>query len=137
MIISYPGEYLEGEVSDNLVSALDLLPTISSAARCQTPGYVDGIDLNPLLKGEDKELQHDALFWDTRQETAARTGKYKMRTGIDDANARYEMVELELGEFLYDLEQDIGERINLKDSLPQTYKELQREFKNWRNKINK
>jgi arylsulfatase A-like enzyme len=136
MIISYPGEYPEGRVSDNLVSALDILPTVVSEANCQVPGHIDGIDLGPLLLGEDPRLQHKALFWDTRQETAARTGIYKLRTASDDANAKYEMVELELGEFLYDLEQDIGERVNLKDSLPQTYRDLEREFNNWRVRVN-
>jgi len=135
MIISYPGKYSSDKVSSNVVSAMDILPTICAATGCRIPDYVDGIDLNPLLSGQDPSLRHESLFWDTRQETAARIGNYKLRTASDDANAKYEMVEIELGEFLYDLKTDPGEKINLKDSLPETYKNLDDVLRKWKRDI--
>ena len=136
MIISYPGRYSSDKVSANVVSAMDILPTICAATGCKIPDYIDGIDLNPLLQGQDTLLGHGSLFWDTRQETAARIGNYKLRTASDDANAKYEMVDIELGEFLYDLRTDPGEKLNLKDSLPETFLELKKAFSNWKNKVN-
>ncbi len=135
MIISYPKGYLSDKIFNNVVSAMDILPTICAFTGCQIPDYVDGIDLNPLLTGQDKQLHHEELFWDTRQETAARIGDHKLRTASDDANAKFEMVEIELGEYLYDLEADPGEKTNLADSLPKTYLELNNAFNNWKNRV--
>ena len=39
-------------------------------SRRHTGGFSDGIDLLPLLEGEDTELQHDTLVWDMGPETA-------------------------------------------------------------------
>ena len=135
MIISYPGEYRADLVVGNVVSAMDILPTICAATRSQIPESIDGIDLSPLLKGENDELEHNALFWDTRQETAARIGDHKIRTASDDANAKYEMVKIELGEFLYDLKADPGELINIKDSVPVTYSKIEPEFIKWKKQL--
>lgn len=136
MIISYPKVFGQGEVKDNLVSAMDILPTICAALNIETPKNVDGMDLNPLLKNENSLLQHDTLVWETPYEVAVRAGKWKYRMANDDANAKYEMVEVELGEFLYDLESDIGETKNLAEQYPEIFSQLKAAHKNWQRKIN-
>lgn len=136
MIIAYPNGYLTDKVVDNVVSALDILPTLCALTGCRIPDNIDGIDLNPLLTGKDKQLHHEELYWDTRQETAVRIGDFKLRTAADDANAKYEMVEIELGEFLYDLRKDPGERTNLKDSVPEVYEKFDDAYSKWKREIN-
>jgi len=135
MIISYPKKYGEGEVLDQMVSAMDILPTICSALDIDIPENVDGLDLNPLVRGQDPQIQHDTLFWETPYEVAVRAGKWKYRMANDDQNARYEMVEVELGEFLYNLEKDIGETINLAEQYPEIFEQLKTAHLNWKRKV--
>lgn len=135
MIISYPQIYGKGEVVENMVSAMDILPTICSAIEIDIPTNIDGLDLKPLLEGEDTKLQHDTLIWDTKQEVAVRAGKWKYRMANDDSNAKYEMVEIELGEYLYDLERDIGETTNLAEQYPEIFEQLKSAHRNWKRNI--
>ncbi len=132
MIISYPRKYAVGKVFSNVVSGMDILPTICKATGIEIPAYVNGIDLNSLLTANNMDLQHDTLFWDTGHETAVRAGKWKYRSATNDNNAKYEMVEIELGEFLYDLEQDPGETTNLADEYPEVFNVLKKAHANWR-----
>ena len=137
MIISYPKMFLSGEVYDNVISGMDILPTICSAAGIDIPEYVDGLNLIPLLKGENKKIQHETLIWDTGHETAVRHKNWKVRTASSDNHAKYEMVDLELGEFLYDLEQDPGETINMAEDFPDIFKKLKSIHQEWKNSLNR
>ncbi len=134
MIISYPGKFSEKMILANIVSSMDILPTICSAIGIEVPGNIDGLDLIPLLTGDRTNLNHDTLFWDTGHETAVRAGKWKYRMAKDDWNAKYEMVEIELGEFLYDLEKDPGETTNLADEHPSIFNSLKQAHARWRKK---
>ena len=118
LIVSWPGQFQQGQVRDNVVSAMDLLPTFCRALGLQPPPIVDGIDIGPLLRGHNTDLAHETLYWNTRNETAIRHQKWKLRTATDNKHADYEMVDLELGTFLYDLEKDPGERENLAGQYP-------------------
>jgi arylsulfatase A-like enzyme len=135
MIVSWPYKYSEGTTLSNVVCGMDIFPTICAAVGIEIPANIDGIDLNPLLSGNDKDLQHDTLFWDTGHETAVRVGKWKYRMANDDSNAKYEMVEIELGEFLYDLEKDPGEITNLADQFPDVFHNLKSAHDRWRKNI--
>jgi uncharacterized protein (DUF1684 family) len=75
---------------------------------------------------------HDTLIWDTRHETAVRLGDWKLRTAKSDGHAVYEMVDLELGEFLYDLSSDPGEQFDLKDKHPDIFNNLKSIHQQWR-----
>lgn len=135
LIVSWPGRFDAGIVSDNVVSAMDLLPTICAAAGVDASGSLDGFDLAPLLTGADPNLHHDLLVWDTGHETALRRGKWKLRTATEDRHAQYEMVELETGVFLYDLEADPGETCNLATEYPDVLQVLQVTHAAWREGI--
>lgn len=132
LIIAWSGGGLEsGSVRDNTVSAMDLLPTICRAAGVPVPDHVDGMDLTPLLTGEDTGIAHETLHWHTPHESAVRHGRWKLRTAHRDRHARYEMVELELGEFLYDLETDLGETTNAAEAHPEVFARLMRMHEAW------
>jgi len=135
MIISYPGKFNKGKVLDNVVSAMDILPTICGLTGLKSPDYVDGTDLNPLLKGLDSALHHETLVWDTGHEIAVRSGKWKLHIVLNDDNAKYEMVEVELGEFLYDIAVDPGETTNLKAEHPDIFDSLKRIHAAWKEEM--
>jgi len=112
LIISQPGSLPEDRISDNLVSAFDLLPTMLSVAGEDVPEFADGIDLIPLLKGNTPEIQHDVLHWKTADEWSVRQGDWKLHTVHGEGAAPVEKVELEQGVFLRNLRTDPSERIN-------------------------
>lgn len=132
MIVSWPAAIDGGKVLDNVVAGFDLFPTICAAAGVAAPDHLDGLDLLPLLRGEDPERAHRELYWDTGHEIAVRQGRYKLRIGRRDRHARHEMVELELGEFLYDLEADPGETRNLRGEQPERFAQLLAAHAAWR-----
>lgn len=91
-----------GTVSDALVSLVDLLPTVATAAGAPIPPFAQGRDLSPLLAGQAPSDGRTAVFSETRQIKAVRTARHKYLY-----NQRLHIQEL------YDLEADPGERHDL------------------------
>ncbi|GAA6186223.1 sulfatase-like hydrolase/transferase [Aliiglaciecola sp. NS0011-25] len=137
MIVTWPKQFVQGKVVDNMVSTMDILPTIANLTGAKTPSNVDGIALTKLLTGEDKTIAHQTLVWDTGHETAVRQGKWKLKTATKDKYAKYEMVEIELGSFLYDLEADPSESTDLSEKHPEVKQRLIDYYKKWRDSIKK
>jgi arylsulfatase A-like enzyme len=126
-ILSWPGRLPEGEVSDQAAMTMDLTVSILSAAGTRPPEErrLDGIDLLPILKG-DKPVIERTLFWRMdypfRRQKAVRRGKWKY---LQDSNI----------EFLFDLEQDPGERHNLASRFPDVFRELKTLVKDWESEM--
>jgi uncharacterized sulfatase len=64
-IVSWPNKIPGGQVSDIMVSALDILPTALSSAGIEIPGvmHIDGKDIMPVLSGVRHDSPHDYLYW--------------------------------------------------------------------------
>lgn len=107
-----PGRVQAGTQSDELISTIDLLPTLSAlgGVKAKTHGPIDGLDQSALMLGKGASVRNEFLYY-TGQVQALRQGKYKLRK----ANNNLE---------LYDLEADIGEQKNLAKQQPQKTKEL-------------
>jgi len=136
LIVSWPGHFQKGKVRDNVVSSLDLFPTICAATGAKPPKRLDGFDLSPLLTGDDLSLTNDSLVWDTNVETAVRQGRWKLKTAKSKRHANYEMVELEIGTFLYDLSKDPGETTDVAAANPELVKRLLEVHAKWRAALN-
>jgi uncharacterized sulfatase len=63
LIFYWPDGIKKAIVSDHLVSALDILPTVVDAAGGRLPEGLDGKSLVPLLKGKSNEPVRDYLLW--------------------------------------------------------------------------
>ena len=63
-ILKWPGKVASGQVTDEPVSLMDVLPTIARAVHAQLPAnhVVDGKDLLPLLTGDEGRSPHEFLF---------------------------------------------------------------------------
>ena len=61
LVLSWPGHVPAGGRRHELVSTLDVLPTVVGLAGAEVPEGVDGLDLMPLLRGEVDRLR-DELF---------------------------------------------------------------------------
>lgn len=107
-----PGRIPAGTQSNEIISTIDLLPTLSAlgGVTVQTHGPIDGLDQSALLLGKGPSVRNEFLYY-TKQVQALRQGKYKLRK----ANNGIE---------LYDLEADVGEQKNLAKQEPEKAKEL-------------
>ena len=107
-----PGRIPAGTQSNEIISTIDLLPTLSALGgiKAQTHGPIDGLDQSALLLGKGPSVRNEFLYY-TKQVQALRQGKYKLRK----ANKGME---------LYDLEADVGEQKNLAKQKPEKAKEL-------------
>lgn len=80
-IFWWPGRIAGGQVSDEMASTLDLLPTFAAIAGVRLPSdrEVDGLDLWPWLAGEAARSPRDSfLFFAYTHLQAVRDGRWKL-----------------------------------------------------------
>lgn len=91
-LLRWPGHAKAGTVRDELVSSIDILPTVLDATGLEAPGNLPGRSLLPLCRGETPawrqylftEQDGCAPFWTFPQRTV-RDGRYKLiATLLDD-----------------------------------------------------
>src|SRR3954470_1380785 len=61
LVLRGPGGFLGGRVVDEMVSHIDLYPTICELAGIDTPGFAQGCSLLPMIRGEAPSAR-DAVF---------------------------------------------------------------------------
>jgi arylsulfatase len=75
----HTGEDSAGRVSDAMVTAMDLLPTIARMTGAAAPGNLDGVDISPILTGQVESLDRDVyLYFDGWDLQCARYGPWKL-----------------------------------------------------------
>lgn len=102
MIVAGPDLPDHGGTSDELVSLIDVVPTLCHAAGIEPPASAEGVDFRPALHGEP-------VRDDVRCEYYHSLDPCRM---IRDKRFKYIHTEDDICE-LYDLEQDPEERVNL------------------------
>ena len=144
MIIRWPGEVEAGTRSEIPVSNLDFYPTFREIFGQDGEKPSDGQSLMPILTQEDgfaerplywhfpiylqaydtiKDDGRDPLFR-TRPGSVVRQGKWKLHEYFEDGGLE-----------LYNLEEDIGERNNLVDEMPDKTLEMYEMLKDWRKRL--
>lgn len=80
MIARFPGRIPAGQVSDGLVTGLDILPTVARLAGATLPSQpLDGIDVWPMMAGWEAEIQREAfLYFNDVYLQCARLGPWKL-----------------------------------------------------------
>ena len=131
LIVSQPGTLPENKIADNVVSALDLLPTLLGVAGQETPDFADGMDIMPILTGEEPHRGHEVLHWKTADEWSVRKGAWKLHQVDGPGSSQSEMVELELGTFLRNLKEDPSESKNYAEQQSEIVQELQQLYFSW------
>ena len=137
-VMRWPGRIAAGLVSDELVTAMDLFPTIAglTGAPIPTDRILDGKDIWPLMSGAPGAVSpHEAFFYFVRNELhAVRSGRWKLHVPhgygtIEGADLRtptfqgtYARAEIELS--LFDLEADVGETANVAEGHPELVEQL-------------
>jgi arylsulfatase A-like enzyme len=121
-MIQWKGKIPGGKVIDFPVLSLDLLPTaVAAAGGAVDPAWkLDGVNLLPYLTGGNPGNPHDALFWRFGEKRAARIGDWKLVLDRDLPKPA-----------LFNLAEDIGEKNDLSEKMPEKLKELQAAYDAW------
>ena len=122
-IVRFPGHVPAGQVSEEFLTSLEIVPTLVRLAGVTPPAELqfDGYDLLPVLAGQAASPRCE-MFWQRRADKAARVGNWKW-------------VESSRGGGLFDLSKDIGETTDLSQSHPQKLAELKAAFDRWRTEM--
>ncbi len=114
MIIRLPGKVKANQRVDELVSQVDLFPTIMNIAGLESDipesNPLPGRDLSGVLSGGEKADPKRAVFGDYENTRSIRTADWKLIERIDTQG---EMSALNSHDELYDLKSDPGETVNL------------------------
>ena len=124
-----------GERSRELISSMDIMPTLMAAAGCEQDLECDGQNLLPVLIQGGRG--HERLHWDNGFQWAVRDGDWKLNY-VDRDSAGYEGIlkieHTDMGETwrLYNLEEDPGETNNLAEQMPEQVERLKALHEEWR-----
>jgi len=118
-VACWPGQIKPGTVSGETTMTMDLFPTMVAMAGAKLPKVLklDGTSLLPLLL-EGKKLPDRTLFWRFRKEHAVRKGPWKLLVRGEN-------------QYLFNLDDDIGEQNNLFETKPEMVEALRAEFLAW------
>ena len=128
-IIKMPGRIEKGRIIDNFVSSLEIFPTILDITGIAKPDslILDGFSMLPLLTGENNDLERDNMYWEFREEYAARVGDWKW--------VKSDRRESHNG--FFNLSTDIGEKKDLTNSNENMHKMVYEKFKLWQKEMEK
>jgi len=117
-MIAYGPGFTGGKVISNLVSLIDLPPTILKAGGVEPPSYMRGKALQELLEGEVKDWPQEVFLQISESQCgrAIRTKKWKYSVRAPEKGGSDPSSEIYVEDFLYDLEADPHERNNLVES---------------------
>ena len=119
-IVRYPPRIPAGSVNGELLTSLEIVPTLLGLCGVTPPERImlDGHNMLPVLAGEALSPRSE-MYWQRRDDRAARIGHYKW---VDSAR----------GGGLFDLSRDIGEKTDLSQSHSEKLAELKAGFERWR-----
>lgn len=118
-----PGAIPANTSTDELISSLDIFPTLAAVGGAHLPSYLklDGLNLLPVLHGKSKSPRTE-MFWHSRNSKAALVGNYKW-------------VEAPSFSGLFDLKKDAGESQDLSAQRPDLVVQVKSRWDNWRREM--
>jgi arylsulfatase A-like enzyme len=134
MIIKWPGVVKQGSMCSEPVTSTDFYPTMLEMAgmRLRPRQHVDGVSLVPLLMGVGSP-DRKAIYWHyphyhgsgSRPSGAVRAGDYKLIEWYENGAVE-----------LYNLRDDISEKEDLAEKMPEKAAELKAMLAKWRKQVN-
>ncbi|MEE2642493.1 MAG: arylsulfatase [Planctomycetota bacterium] len=117
MIARWPGQIEAGSRSNHIGAFWDMMPTFAELAGVSdgVPKDTDGISFVPTLRGKDQRV-HQNLFWVFFEQKGARA----LRKG----NWKVVQQPIHSAVRLYDLSQDLGEKVDLAARHPDLVQQL-------------
>jgi arylsulfatase A len=133
LLLRWPERIAPGQVCDEMVTGMDLFPTLLNACGGPAESAVDGLDLWPLIRGKVGPLGREAMHWHYPHYHhlglgpcgAIRAGDYKLIEWFGREPA-YE---------LFNVTDDPSETRNLATTEPARCAELAARLRQWRQSI--
>jgi arylsulfatase A-like enzyme len=131
-IVRWPGRVPAGSECAELVTLMDLLPTLAGLTGGRVPPErpIDGKDIRPLLEGRPgARSPHEAFFYYTQEQLqAVRAGPWKLYLRLEERLGRSGKREPAAGAAvrLYDVASDPGETRDVAAAHPAVVAELER-----------
>ena len=130
-IVSWPRIIKKSTISNNLVSSIDILPTIAEIVNGKLPDHtIDGVSILSTLKGhETSPRDHFFYYYKTNRLEAVRKDHWKLILphnsrsyenvipGMDGHGGKYARLVVDYS--LYNLRRDPGERYNVIEKYPE------------------
>ena len=123
-IMKYPARFENNSVCTNIVTSLDILPTIINLCNTKIDHDVDGVDIFSILNNSNDNSERVFLYYSTAgKASAVRVGKWKLIFSKpvgnygDHTEIRKYKDKIFIPE-LYDLRNDPGEKNNLYEKYP-------------------
>lgn len=136
-LMRWPGAIPAGQVCSELITAMDILPTVAKLTGAKLPKKkIDGKDIRPLMTGGFLARSPHKAFFFYRGNTleAVRSGRWKLhlphsyrhlvKGGQGGQPGKYSNEKI--GLTLFDLSKDIGEQQDLSAKYPKIVKRLSR-----------
>lgn len=142
-LMRWPGKLAAGSVCDDMLMTIDILPTVAKLIGAKLPDHkIDGLDVWPLIAGEKGAKNPHAgyaFYYEQNQLQAVTStdGRWKLQLphtyrslngrpgGKDGIPAKYEPRKLDKAE-LYDLVNDVGEKVDVAGQHPDVVANLQK-----------
>jgi arylsulfatase A-like enzyme len=129
-IVRAPDQQITGLQTSQLAVGMDFIPTLASLTFITLPEltHMDGVDLTPAMRSDTNVPNERALFWHYPHYSnqggfpgaAVRKGNYKLLQNFEDGSLQ-----------LYNLEDDINEKTDIKDKHPDKLAELKSLLNEW------
>lgn len=126
----WPGTIAPNQTSTAITTSMDLYPTILTLAGASLPEdrTLDGVDLHPMLTGEQKEVQ-DVVYYYLREELQAiRKGNFKAHF-ITKPSYRKVAPERHDPPLLYNIDEDPSEKYEIGEKHPEVIQEIKKIYK--------
>ncbi len=135
-IMYWPQQIKGGLETDKMASTIDLLPTIASITGAKLPGNkLDGVDITPLLKGEEATPRTEFWCYYGGELCAVKKGDWKLYFPHEYRSYRQHPAgkdgypgwtkQMPCGLELYNLKTDVEEANNVIENYPEIVTELQ------------
>jgi arylsulfatase A-like enzyme len=133
----WPGRIKAGSVCDAMAANFDVLPTFVGLAGGTVPGdrKIDGKDISPLLFGQTTQSPHEAHYYFANLSLqAVRSGPWKLAIvpqyeGVGPHTNVIPDLNKPMTPRLYNLEQDLGERMDVAAQHPDIVQRLLNYFR--------
>ena len=135
-VISYPGHFPENETRDQVVSCMDIFPTICEITGSRLPDRpIDGYSLIPVIESGKARSNHQVLYFQWEDQWAVREGKWKLIVRGRDTTGKFsnhpQKEENMESPYLANLEAADPEAYNYAKEYPELVEKLTNLYQDW------